>query len=131
MEVSLVLDTSAYSNFIIDKHELQRFINARNPIFVPVIVLGELKSGFLNGNKNKENNDFITEFLDSSNVTILEINERTAQKYAEINLQLKKAGKPIGTNDMWIAAICIENNLPLLTLDADFSNIPNLECLEI
>jgi tRNA(fMet)-specific endonuclease VapC len=131
MEISLVLDTSAYSNFIIDKHELQRFINARNPIYIPVIVLGELKSGFINGNRTKENNDFLAEFLDASNVTILEITEKSAQIYAEISFQLRKAGTPIGTNDMWIAAICIENKLPLLTLDADFSKISGLSLVEV
>ena len=131
MEVNLVLDTSAYSNFLNDKYDLHRFINPSNSIFVPVIVLGELKSSFLNGNKKKQNEDLLSEFLDASNVTILEITEKSAQIYAEISYELRKAGTPIRTNDMWIAAICIENKLPLLTLVADFSKVSGLSLLDV
>ena len=131
MEINLVLDTSAYSNFLNNKHDLHRFINSTNSIYLPLVVLGELKSGFLNGNKLKQNEDLLFEFLDASNVKILEITEKSAQIYAEISFHLRKAGTPIGTNDMWIAAICIENKLPLLTLDADFSKVKGLELINI
>jgi predicted nucleic acid-binding protein len=131
MEVKAVLDTSAYSNFILDKHNLHHYINRNSSLYIPVIVLGELKSGFLNGTKQKINEDFLADFLDSSNVTILDVSEKTTQIYAEISLQLRRAGTPIGTNDIWIAAICIENDLPLLTLDADFSRVKNLKCIAL
>ncbi len=40
--------------------------------------------------------------------------------------QLKNKGKPIPENDIWIAATCIVNNIPLATLDSDFNPISDL-----
>ena len=47
----------------------------------------------------------------------------TAEHYSNIFLQLKKSGKPIPTNDIWIAASAMENDMPLATFDKHFSNI--------
>ena len=50
----------------------------------------------------------------------------TAGHYSNIFLQLKKAGKPIPTNDIWIAASAMENGRPLATFDKIFTNIQGL-----
>jgi hypothetical protein len=41
-------------------------------------------------------------------VTILDIDEETTHQYAAIGLELKRSGKPIPANDLWIAALCPE-----------------------
>ncbi len=37
---------------------------------------------------------------------VLELNEETAVRYAELRLELKKSGSPLPANDVWVAALC-------------------------
>ena len=57
---------------------------------------------------------------------VIEIGDMTAEHYSNIFLQLKISGKPIPTNDIWIAASAMENGMPLATFDKHFSNIQGL-----
>ena len=129
MALSYVIDTSAYSAFNRNQCNLERFINQKNEIFIPLIVIGELNAGFKAGNQPQVNQVLLSDFLSLPNLTILKLAEKTAEKYADIYIQLRQQGKLIGTNDMWIAATCLEHNLPLLTLDHNFKNIRGLELL--
>ncbi len=70
--------------------------------------------------------NFYGQFLDAPNVSTLTISDATTTIYAEVFRKLRQTGTPIGTNDMWIAAMTLERGASLLTLDADFSNVPGL-----
>lgn len=124
--MSFTLDTSAYSAFNRGDKRLKEWFQADNEIVVPIIVIGELRAGFAAGSKRKENEDLLQRFLDSPNVIVVAITDATTRIYAEIYVRLRQKGKPIGTNDMWIAAIALEQNNVLLTLDGGFSDIPDL-----
>ena len=78
------------------------------------------------GTKEEQNKNEFYEFLDSPRLSVFEIGEMTAEHYSNIFLQLKKSGKPIPTNDIWIAASAMENGMPLATFDKHFSNIQGL-----
>jgi len=129
MAVKFVLDTSAYSDFNRGLNGLEKFMNTENELYMPIIVIGELRAGFELGSKKQENEQLLCDFLDAPNVQVLKITDKTTKKYASIYKQLRTDGKPIGTNDMWIAALCLENDLSLLTTDRDFQNVANLTCL--
>jgi tRNA(fMet)-specific endonuclease VapC len=124
--MSFTLDTSAYSAFNRGDKRLREWFRSDNEIIVPIIVVGELRAGFAAGSKRKENEDLLQKFLDSPNVNIATITDTTTNMYAEVYLRLRQNGKPIGTNDMWIAAIALEQDNILLTLDGGFSDIPDL-----
>ena len=49
-----------------------------------------------------------------ANCTV-DIQESTATHYSEIRGELKKAGTPIPSNDIWIAALCRERRTPLFS----------------
>ncbi len=122
----LVLDTSAYSGFNRGDKRLKRFFRADKEILVPLIVAGELRAGFSLGTKSKENEALFQKFLDSSNVITITITDRTTRLFAAIFQQLKLAGTPINTNDIWIAALALEYDCMLVTLDSDFNRVPDL-----
>jgi tRNA(fMet)-specific endonuclease VapC len=124
--MSFTLDTSAYSAFNRGDKRLKAWFTSDNEIIVPSIVVGELRAGFAAGNKRKENEALLQRFLDSPNVYVQTITDKTTLIYSEIYLKLREKGRPIGTNDMWIAAIALELDNELLTLDDDFANIPDL-----
>jgi tRNA(fMet)-specific endonuclease VapC len=127
----LVLDTSAYSGFNRGDKRLKEFFRTDNEISVPLIVLGELRAGFSLGTKSKENEVLLQKFLDSSNVSTITITDKTTKLFAAIFQRLKLAGTPINTNDIWIAALTLENDCLLVTLDSDFKRVPDLLVAEI
>ncbi|MEA2012303.1 MAG: PIN domain-containing protein [Verrucomicrobiota bacterium] len=78
------------------------------------------------GNKEKQNIYYLEEFLDTPRVDFLSLYETTSEIYASVFKQLKEKGKPIPTNDIWIAATTIQYGLALFTLDKHFKNIDGL-----
>ncbi len=98
---------------------------------MPLTVIGELRAGFRCGGREQDNELLLADFLNLSNVAILLPSEKTARNYADIYLWLRNSGKPVGTNDIWIAAACLEHELPLLTLDSHFQQIKGLDLIHI
>ncbi|HEY4963767.1 MAG TPA: PIN domain-containing protein [Candidatus Saccharimonadales bacterium] len=124
--MSFILDTSAYSAFNRGDKRLRAWFSSDNDIIVPIIVIGELRAGFVAGTKQKENEELLQRFIDSPNVYVQTVTDKTTVIYSQIYLKLRETGKLIGTNDMWIAAIALELDNELLTLDGDFVNVPDL-----
>jgi tRNA(fMet)-specific endonuclease VapC len=52
--------------------------------------------------------------------------EITAKFYRTIKDGLRQKGRPIPENDIWIAAIALQNNTTLVTRDAHFHGIDHL-----
>lgn len=129
--MKFVLDTSAYSAFNRGDHRLKKLIRAENEIAIPLIVVGELRAGFALGNQSDVNEGLLRRFLDSPNVITLTLSDKTTMLFADIFLKLRQAGTPIGTNDMWIAAMALEHGQAILTLDKDFAHIRNLKTVKL
>ena len=102
-------------------------ISNEEVIFLPCIVLGELYTGVnrvLDKNKHLK---ILSEFLQLCKV--VNIDSTTAKFYGETMAALHERGKPIPTNDVWIASIAIQNNLTLISNDKHFKDIPNLKII--
>lgn len=95
-------------------------------IFVGTTVLGELLAGFAAGSRENANRVELTRFLESPRVKQVSCGPATADLYALIYAALRRQGRPIPTNDMWIAASCLEHGVALLTLDAHFRSVGGL-----
>jgi predicted nucleic acid-binding protein len=61
---------------------------------------------------------------------VLEITSETAVRYAELRSELKRAGAPIPSNDAWIAALCRQHSLPLLSKDRHFDVVKGIRRVE-
>jgi tRNA(fMet)-specific endonuclease VapC len=94
---------------------------------MPVTVLGELLYGAFNSVKYRENEQAVRKFLSQS--VLIPIDEDIAIQYADIRLKLKKIGRPIPENDIWVAATCLELDVILLTEDFHFKYVPNLNII--
>ncbi len=121
-----MLDTSAYSAFNRGDKRLKKFFNSDNQLIMPLVVVGELRTGFALGSRQQENETLLQRLLDSPNVHPITISDTTTRLFAAINKKLKKAGTPINVNDVWIAALALEHGCLLVTLDSDFSRVPDL-----
>ena len=124
--MKVLLDTSAYSALLRGHQLVLEVLRRAETVAVPAVVLGELHSGFRAGNRWTENTAQLAQFLSKPSVRVLNVTEETALRYAEVDVYLRKKGRPIPRNDVWIAAVALEHGLQLLTLDVHFREIPLL-----
>jgi predicted nucleic acid-binding protein len=124
--VNVLLDTSAYSALRRGHQPILDVLRRSETVAVSSVVLGELYSGFRAGNRWAENAAQLAEFLGKPSVRVLNVTEETALRYAEVDVYLRKRGRPIPRNDVWIAAAALEHGLQLVTLDVHFREIPLL-----
>ncbi len=117
------LDTSAYSAFRRGHPAIRRRIQESSEILLNAVVLGELRVCFLKGTRLEQNLVELAEFLAPPRVSVLVIDESTAERYAAIMRSLQQAGSQIPTNDIWIAASTMQHGANLLTTDRHFSRV--------
>lgn len=120
------LDTSAYSHFRNGHQEVTGLLDAAEWIGVPAVILGELRIGFLLGSRMGVNTARLREFIDHPAVEVLPIDDSVSQHYAEIVVQLRRAGTPLPINDAWIAACAARHGAPVLTFDQHFKQIERI-----
>ena len=61
---------------------------------------------------------------------LLPIDEEVVQHYREAFRFLKVRGQLIGANDLWIAAVALRHDMPLVTRNAgEFRRVPGLDIL--
>ncbi|HUP50007.1 MAG TPA: type II toxin-antitoxin system VapC family toxin [Thermoanaerobaculia bacterium] len=122
----LLLDTSAYVAFMRGHAETVEALRHADEIYLSATALGEMLAGFLSGTRQQQNRGELARFLDSPRVTLLDVDEETAERYAVIFAALRAGGTPIPTNDVWIAASAMQHGLRLLTLDEHFTKVPQI-----
>lgn len=123
----MILDTNALSAFADDAPAAVAAIGRAEQVAIPVIVLGEYRYGINHAARPREHEEWLAKFV--RYCRILEVTQRTALWYADIRSELRKTGKPIPANDAWIAALCREHNLPLLSRDQHFDRVAGLRRL--
>jgi len=121
-----LLDTSGYSALMRGDTVVTEMLQTVDAIYVNAVVLGELRAGFLRGRMRQKNEARLRQFLASSRVSALSIDEDTAERYAVILNALWSVGTPIPTNDIWIAASAMQYGLAVITTDAHFLKIPQI-----
>jgi len=91
--------------------------------FWSAVTLGEFAEGFAS-----TDDPMLAHYLRVA--TLLEINSETALIYSRLTCALRRAGKLIGANDLWIASHTLQHELTLVTADpTHFSRVPNLRFL--
>jgi tRNA(fMet)-specific endonuclease VapC len=100
-------------------------ISKEETLYLPCIVLGELYTGVNRVVNKAKHLKKLTDFLELC--TVINIDSITAKYYGETIATLYKKGKPIPTNDVWIAAIALQYGFMLITNDAHFKEIPGLQ----
>mgnify|MGYP001602566163 CR=1 FL=1 len=123
---ALVLDTSAYSHFRLGHDDVLEHMSLARVIYVPTVVIGELEAGFLRGTRYRENTRSLSEFLQEPFVVVHNVDIAVAQRYGQLVAALRRAGTPIPTNDIWIAATALACGGHLLTFDRDFARVEGL-----
>ncbi|MEO0059425.1 MAG: hypothetical protein RLZZ312_1072 [Bacteroidota bacterium] len=123
-----IIDSNVIIDFFRNKENKLIDLMNKEQVSVSVIVVGELIYGAENSPQIKKHVNQVESLL--ANMIVIDIDLDTAKIYAKIRSELKKSGKPIPENDIWIAATAIKNNLTLITNDRHFDFIKVLKCKE-
>lgn len=126
----LALDTNAYKALGEGNRQLAEEVRRAEAVGLPMIVLGELWFGFMNGTKLRQNASTLERFLATPRVRVLEPDQQTARTFGEIASLLRRAGIAIQQNDIWIAALCKQDGFALATRDSGFQHVVGLEVIE-
>lgn len=122
----VLLDTNGYSALLAGDSRVADELEKSEAILLSPIVIGELLDGFLGGTRNEENRAILTRFREKPRTVCVPITDATAEWFAEIKRMLRKKGNPIPSNDVWIAASCMEHGCRLLSFDTHFCEIDGL-----
>lgn len=122
----ILLDTNAYSELMRGNAEVLAILQHAEWVGLTAASLGELIGGFAFGKKTQENLQQLNRFLNMPTVSSIPVDETTATFYGQVYTFLRKKGKPIPTNDLWIAASALQHGCKLCTFDAHFKMVDNL-----
>lgn len=122
----VALDTNRYVDLCKGVAATVDLVAAADEVFLPFIVVAELRAGFALGRRGAENERVLRRFLQKEGVQVLFADDQTTFHYASVFRQLRASGTPIPTNDIWIAALVLEHNLVLHARDEHFDAISQI-----
>ncbi len=124
----LILDTNALSAAADEHAGITKILAVAQQLALPVVVIGEYRYGISQSRHRARYRRWLEDLI--SDCTVLDITEQTTHHYAAINIELRRAGKPIPTNDLWIAALCRQHDLPVLSRDLHFDAVSGIQRLD-
>ena len=125
--MTICIDTNAYSALKRGNTKVLQILENSSKIIVSTVVIGELLAGFNIGSKYQENITELKKFLNQHGVELKAPNFEIAERYGKTVYDLRQKGKPIPTNDIWIAATSLETGSKLLSNDSHFNQIQGLQ----
>ena len=126
MALKVVLDTNRYSDFARGDDAVRSILEFAESIYLPFVVVAELRAGFSAGTRGAANEAFLENFLHEKDVQVLYPDDQTIASYASAFKFLRLQGKKIPANDLWVAAIVLQHGLTLCTRDAHFDHLPHI-----
>lgn len=97
-------------------------------LFMSVVTQGEILAGIENRTKGRRRTELTRVYERELRrvAEVLVVDTPVAEQFAQIHVQLRRTGKPVGTNDMWIAATALAHDLTVVSNDAHFRCIDGL-----
>ena len=120
----MILDTNALSAAAEEDPGVIGILAAIEQLVLPVVVIGEYRYGIAQSRHKARYRRWLDGLI--ADCTVVDIEEQTTHHYADINLELRRARRPIPTNDLWIAALCRQHGLPLLSRDRHFDFVARI-----
>ena len=127
----ILLDSDAYSQLMRGRHQVHDLVRRAEEIFLSAIVVGEIMFGFRHGTRFDENMAELRAFFDNPYTHLLPVGQATADRYSRIATALRAKGRPIPTNDIWIAAHAMETGADLVSADGHFEHVDGLAWIRV
>ena len=127
----ILLDTNAYSRLARGERKVADLARSAEWVLFSPIVYGELVFGFRLGRNLEQNLTTLNAFIGAPYVSFLSITVTTADRYSRIAASQRSKGRPIPTNDMWIAAHAMEMGADLVSADRHFELVDGIALVPI
>ena len=127
----ILLDSNAYSAFMRGNQEVRDLIQDAEEVLFSAIVVGEQLFGFRQGAHYERNIEEFRSFLERPYVSFVPVGPDTADHYSRIMAALRAKGRPIPTNDVWIAAHAMETGADLVSADAHFEHVDGIAWISV
>ncbi|MCY4342762.1 MAG: type II toxin-antitoxin system VapC family toxin [Gammaproteobacteria bacterium] len=127
----VLLDSNAYSNLKRGHDRVADLVRRSEEVLLPLVVIGELLYGFRNGSRFERNLNELQAFMANPFVTVAAMTLTTADRYSRIAAALRAKGRPLPSNDIWIAAHTQETGADLVSYDEHFSQVDGLAWLHL
>lgn len=124
--MKILLDTNAYSALGRGHPDVIELVRRSEALIFSTVVLGEVLGGFRHGSRWDRNLADLRRFLDEPRVSLVPVTWTTADRYSRIYAALRRKGRPIPSNDMWIAAHTLETGADLVSFDPHFGYVDGL-----
>ncbi len=122
----ILLDSNAYTQLMRGGEQVSRIVRGAEEVLLSAVVLGELLYGFRHGSRYEPNARGMRAFLGNPYVSVVPVGETTADRYSRIAAALRAKGRPIPTNDVWIAAHAMETGADLVSADRHFEHVDGI-----
>ena len=127
----ILLDTNAYSHMMRNEQQVATIVRNATEIVMPAVVIAELLSGFRTGNQFARHYAELQSFLEHPRTVFVPADYETADRYSRIASTLRAKGRPIPTNDIWIAAHTMQTGVELVSDDQHFSAVDGIAWLQV
>lgn len=121
----MILDTNAVSALFIGDPALGEVLAGEQRHHLPVIVIGEYRYGLLRSRYRGQLERLLETLIRES--LVMQVDEETAEVYAQVRDELRRSGRPIPENDLWIAALARQHRQPVVSRDGHFDDVPDLQ----
>lgn len=120
----MILDTNAVSALFAGDSRLGRVLAGDTQHHLPVIVIGEYRFGLLRSRGGGRLGRLLDSLIRES--VVLSVVDETATHYARVRQELRRTGRPIPENDVWIAALARQHRERIVSRDGHFDAIEGL-----
>jgi len=120
----MILDTSAVSSLLAGDPALGDLLAMRSRHHLPAIVIGEYRFGLLRSHHRERLGLLFAALIRESHVLV--VDQITAEVYSQVREELRTKGRPIPENDVWIAALALQHQQPVVSRDSHFDSIRGL-----
>ena len=127
----LLLDSNAYTLLMSGHEEVSDLVRSAEEILFSAIVVGELMYGFRRGTRFDQNAAQLRSFLESPYTSFVNVGPVTADRYSRVFAGLRAKGRPIPTNDVWIAAHAMETGADLISADSHFEHVDGIAWVRV
>ena len=121
MNGKYLLDTNIVVALFADEQMVIDRATTVENVLIPSIVIGELYYGAQKSSRVQRKIARIDNLVKTRAIVPCDV--ETARYYGEIKSDLKKKGRPIPDNDIWIAALTHQHRCILVTRDKHFSEV--------
>ena len=120
----MILDTNALSAWAEGLATVETSLRTATRLVVPSIVLGEYYFGIRQSRYRSRYEQWLRRYMPLAEIAA--VTSATAAAYADIRLELKRSGRPIPPNDVWVAALARQHALHVLSNDTHFDAVEDV-----